>query len=472
MSFFRMFCWTLLACLGFQAANSQLRLPSVLASGMVLQQQDSVPLWGWADPAQKVFVTTSWDNRTDSTVTGHGAKWMLKVKTPAAGGPYQVTIRAGQTRVLDNVMIGEVWICSGQSNMEMNEGWGLPDVRAELPTCSNARIRFFQVDKSTADFPQDDCSGRWLPCDSNSLKHFSAVGYFFGKKLNQELNVPVGLISSNWGGTPAEVWTRADRVTGDPELKASADRQEDFAWWPREPGATFNAMIFPLTRFPLAGAIWYQGEGNTVAPQTYAKLFSTMIDSWRRAWNRNLPFYYVQIAPFTYGTTHVGDLVREQQAQVQRMDQTGMVVITDLVNDTTDIHPKDKHDVGYRLANYALAQTYHRSGTDYRSPSFQHMDLRQGKAYLSFSDAPGGLVIRGKAVRELYVAGQDQVFYPAEARLEGEQLVVWSRQVREPVAVRFGFSNAAVGNLFSRGGLPLCPFRTDNWPVEQVPVKK
>jgi sialate O-acetylesterase len=471
MKFYKSLSLLIAICFTSLAGFSQLRLPSILSSGMVLQQNDSVALWGWAEPSQKVFVTTSWNEATDSAITNHGAKWQLKIKTPMAGGPYTITIKAGNAIVLNDVMIGEVWVCSGQSNMEMNEQWGLPDVKAAFPTCANNQIRFFHVAKATAAYPQDDCTGQWQSCDSNTLKSFSAVGYFFGKKLNQDLNVPVGLISSNWGGTPAEVWTPAEKVNNDPALKSSAAKQEDFAWWPKEPGATYNAMIYPLTHFSIAGAIWYQGEGNTAAPATYSKLFSSMITAWRNAWQKNLPFYYVQIAPFTYGTTNVGNLVREQQTKTLQLPNTGMVVISDLVNDTTDIHPKNKHEVGYRLANWALAETYHKAGIVYKSPVYKAMAIQKDKAIISFENATNGLLATGKKIEALLVAGSDRIFYPATAVIDHDKLVVWSKQVKEPVAVRFAFSNAAIGNLFSREGLPVCPFRTDDWPVEQVAVK-
>lgn len=451
---------------------SQVRLPAVLSSGMVLQQNDSVTLWGWSQPAEKIFVTTGWNNRIDSTVADNGAHWKIKVKTPVAGGPYSILFKGNNTIELKDVLIGEVWVCSGQSNMEMNEGWGLPDIRSDLATCENKNIRFFTIPKSTSLFPQEDCNGKWVSCDSNTLKPFSAVGYYFGKKLNKDLNVPVGLINASWGGTPAEVWTPAELVNNDPELKASSDKQKDFAWWPHRPGATYNGMLSPVTNFSIAGAIWYQGEGNTAAPATYSHLLNTMIDSWRKAWNKDLPFYYVQIAPFTYGETNVGNLIREQQTKSLQHGNVGMAVITDLVDDTTDIHPKDKHDVGYRLAGWALAETYHKPGVTYKSPFYKNIEIKKDKAVISFDNAPNGLMVKGKKINAVEIAGDDKVFYPADAKIDNDKLVVGSKAVKQPVAVRFSFGNAAVGNLFSKEGLPVCPFRTDNWEVEQVEVKK
>src|ERR1700754_1347333 len=220
--------------------------------------------------------------------------------------------------------------------MEMSETWGLPDVKEELPVCSNANIRFFQVPRTTASYPQDDCNAQWTACDSNTLKKFSAVGYFFGKKLNRELNVPIGLIQVAWGGTPAEVWTPADLVNGDTGLKNMAAKQEPKDGWPYSPGFCYNAMIAPLTSFSAAGVLWYQGEGNTGAPSNYARMLTTMIASWRKAWSMPLSFYYVQIAPFTYKVKDQGSVLREQEAKCEGLENTGMVVISDLVEDTTN----------------------------------------------------------------------------------------------------------------------------------------
>lgn len=447
-------------------AKADIRLPNILGSNMILQQQSSVKLWGWADPSEKIFITTSWNNKTDSVVTTRDANWMLQVQTPAAGGPYTITLKGNNTVVLDNVLIGEVWVCSGQSNMEMNYGWGLPDVGAELPTCKNSSIRFFYIPKTTATTPQDNCGGKWVECDSNTLKSFSAVGYFFGKKLNSTLNVPVGLINSNWGGTPAEVWTEPGAVNNDAELTASAQKLQPYDWWPYLPGKTFNAMIYPVTNFNIAGAIWYQGEGNTAAPDTYGKLLSTMIGSWRKAWNKELPFYYVQIAPYTYGNKFVSALVREQQTKAMSYPKVGMAVVTDLVDNIKDIHPKDKHDVGYRLANWALAETYHKEVGAYKSPMYKNMEVQGAKAIISFDNAPNGLVAKDQKITEVYVAGADKIFYPADAKIDGSKLVVTSKQVSQPVSVRFGFSNTAMGNLFSKEGLPVNPFRTDDWDLD------
>lgn len=434
---------------------------------MVLQQQSAVKLWGWASPAEKIYVITSWNNKVDSIVATRDANWVITVQTPAAGGPYTITLKGENMIVLNNVLIGEVWVCSGQSNMEMNYNWGLPDVKVVLPTCSNTRIRFFHIPKTTALYPQDNCGGEWVTCDSNTIKSFSAVAYFFGKKLNADLNVPIGLINSSWGGTPAETWAEPEAVNSDADLKNAAGKLTPYDWWPYLPGNTFNAMIAPITNYNIAGAIWYQGEGNTAAPDTYGKLLTAMIGSWRKAWNKELPFYYVQIAPFKYSNKYISSIIREQQTKAMTYPNVGMAVITDLVDNITDIHPKNKHDVGERLANWALAETYHKENILYKSPVYKSMELQKNKAILSFENAPNGLMSKDKNITEIYIAGADKIFFPATAKIEQNKLIVYSTKVAVPAAVRFGFSNTAMPNLFSKDGLPVNPFRTDDWELDR-----
>ena len=444
-----------------------IRLPAVISSNMVLQQLSKSALWGWADPAEKIVVMTSWNNVVDSIVAGGDARWKISINTPAAGGPYTITLKGRNTIVLDNIMIGEVWICSGQSNMEWSSNQNLKQIMDELPNSGNNNIRLFHITKTTSDNAQDNTPGEWKVCSPESLKGFSAIGYFFGKKLQHDLNVPIGIINASWGGTPAETWTPASEVNNDSELKHAASLLNPTAWWPVAPGLTYNAMISPLTNFPIAGAIWYQGEGNTSTAATYHKLFTTMIGSWRKAWQKEFPFYYVQIAPFKYGNKNVGALVQEQQTKTLSYPKTGMVVITDLVDDIKDIHPKNKKDVAERLANWALGDTYQKTVIAYKSPLFKTMELNKDKAALFFDNAPNGFMIKGSGkATEFYVAGADKNFLPAEVKVEKDRIIVYNKQIKEPVAVRFGFSNTAMSNLFSKEGLPVCPFRTDNWEID------
>ena len=452
----------LLAASG-RTSFAAVRLPAVIGDSMVLQQQSSAKLWGWCEPAEMIYVTTSWNNRTDSVRGSRDGNWLLSIPTPAAGGPYTIRIKASNSIELKGILIGEVWVCSGQSNMEMSESWGLPDVRSEFPNAANPIIRLFHIPKTTALYPQEDCKATWVGCDSNQLKSFSAAAYFFGKKLSERLHVPVGLIEAAWGGTAAEVWTPASYVDSDADLRKAADSLEPAAWWPHVPGYCYNGMIAPVTNYNVAGFLWYQGESNCNTAGTYAHLLDTMILAWRKAWGAPLPFYEVQIAPFAYEHRENAALLREQQAAAARLPHTGMIVISDLVTDTTNIHPKNKHEVGYRLAAWALADTYHQKDVVYKSPSFERFETQGDKIIIHIADATGGLQLSGPRVKALYIAGEDKVFYPAELTIDRDRLIVYSKQVKRPMAVRYQYTNAGIGNIVGRSGLPLGPFRTDEW---------
>lgn len=443
---------------------SNIRLPNIISSNMVLQQQSKVKLWGAADPNEKIAITTSWDNKAYEVIPTNNARWEVLIETPAAGGPFTITLKGKNTIVLNNILIGEVWVCSGQSNMEMNGMGGLKDIKDELPVAYNPNIRFFHIPKTTSLHPQDNCAGEWTICDSNTVRSFSAVGYFFGKRLNNNLNIPIGLVNASWGGTAAEIWTPDSIINADPVLKQAATKISIPGGRPYIPGYAFNGMIAPITNYAIAGAIWYQGENNTGTARTYAKLLSTMIDSWRTLWKKDFPFYLVQIAPYKYGIKNSGALLREAQTQVaDHHPNTGMVVITDLVADTNDVHPTNKKDVGLRLGNLALAETYHKEGFAYKSPAFKSLSIKGNKAIVTLDNA---VQIKGKTATEFVIAGEDHVFYPAEVSIKNNTLTVSSKEVKVPVAVRFGFRNTAVGNVFSKEGLPLAPFRTDSWEVD------
>lgn len=448
---------------------SGVKLPSIFSDNMVLQQRADVQLWGWSAPGEKIYITASWNNITDSVIANGNAHWKKIIHTPAAGGPYTISFKASNTVVLSNVMLGEVWVCSGQSNMQWSYLNNLPEMEPELAeAAAKTNIRFFQIPQTTSAFPQDNCPGTWTTCGPETLKSFSAVAYFFGKELEQQLHVPIGLINTSWGGTPAEVWTPAEAVDNDPLLKEAAVKITKTDWWPTTPGATYNAMIAPITQFNIAGAIWYQGESNTGTASTYQRLMTTLIESWRKAWNKDFPFYYVQIAPYKYNNNNIGALLREAQTKTMSVLNTGMVVITDLVDNVKDIHPRKKQAVGKRLAGWALAETYHKEGLVYKSPVYKNMVVNKNKATIYFDNASGGLLLKGpeKKATEFYIAGEDKNFLPADVIIEGDHLVLTSKQVKNPVAVRFAFSNIAIGNIYNSAGFPVCPFRTDDWDVD------
>jgi sialate O-acetylesterase len=453
---------------------SQVRLPSILSSGMVLQQNDSASIWGWGNTGQKINVTASWDSKAFTATVNNLGRWLIKLKTPGAGGPYTLDIKsAGQDIELSDVLVGEVWLCSGQSNMEYSSyNSGSKFIKEELPVCYNNHIRFYNIPRAASDYPQDDIRAEWKTCDSNSLKPFSAVGYFFGKKLQQVLNIPIGLINASWGGTPAEAWTPAESIAADDSLKTAAASLKEVPWGPVRPGLDFNGMLAPITKFNIAGVIWYQGEANTGTNATYARLLRTMIDAWRTKWNSVFPFYYVQIAPYKYESNNVGALLQEQQTKVMTHPKAGMVVITDLIDSVTNIHPSDKRFVGSRLAGWALADTYGQKTGPYKSPAIQNVQTEKNKLILSFSNAPTGLMSKDKTIKGFYISGDKEEWVAGEAKIENDKIEVWNKDLKKPVYVRYGFGNTIIGNVFSKEGLPLCPFRTDSWAVDQSTGKQ
>ncbi len=448
----------------FLFTNAEIRLPAIIGSHMVLQQKSDVKIWGWCDPSEKIKINTSWDTATYNTTGNSDGKWMLSIKTLAAGGPYIVTVNGSNKIILEDVLVGEVWACSGQSNMEMSYSWGIKEYTQDAENATNKNIRLFHIPRLTAEYPQDDTKGQWIVCNPEEMKKFSMAGYFFGQKLQETLSVPVGLIEAAWGGTPAEVWTPKDAIESNSMVKKVADSLKPIPWGPIRVASIYNAMIYPLINYNIAGVIWYQGEANVGNASTYEPLFSTMITSWRKAWQKDFPFYFVQIAPFAgYGKNISGALLQEAQTKTIALPGTGIVVINDLVTDVNDIHPKNKKDVGLRLANYALAKTYGKKDISYKSPAYKNMQIEKGKIRINFENTGGGLVTKNGSPSDFYISGENKIFIPATAKIEGNSILVFNKQIKEPVAVRYGFTNSAMPNLFSKEGLPANTFRTDDW---------
>jgi sialate O-acetylesterase len=450
-------------CLFHNILSGQIKLPSVIGDNMVLQQNSEAAIWGWGEPGSEIKVTGSWNNDTVKTKISNHSFWSVKLKTPSAGGPFTVNIKSGDELTLKNVMIGEVWICSGQSNMEWSASHNLMNAEEEIKNASYRDIRLLHVKKVASETPQENCFGEWEECSPESMKTFSSVGYFFSRQLHQNLNIPIGIIEVAWGGTPAEVWVKPDLIEADPLLKTGAAKLLTYDWWPNKPGVAYNAMINPLIPFGIAGAIWYQGEGNTINHEVYRKLMGTLITNWRRDFGKEFPFYFVQIAPFAYAPGTKSAMIREAQMQtMSEIPATGMVVVSDLVDNIKDIHPANKQDVGKRLANWALSETYGLKGIAYKHPVYESMKVEKSKVRISFKNVPAGLIMKGDALLHFEIAGTDRVFVPATAKIDGNTVVVSAKEIKTPAAVRFSFSNDAMGNLFSSEGLPVAPFRTDN----------
>lgn len=445
----------------FGSAMANVTLPAIFGDNMVLQRNSEVRIWGWANPKEEIKLVSSWNNQEYKTVTSNQAKWELVIKTPEAGGPYTISLKGYNEVVLKNILIGEVWLCSGQSNMEMSASWGIDNGDEEVKNAANPNIRFFTVSKSTALTPQNNVLGNWVESTPETMKYFSAVGYFFAKRLREDLkNVPIGLISSNWGGTPAEIWMPEEVVKNDAVLLENAKKLNEQEYGPHQPGRAYNAMIAPIAGFKIAGTIWYQGESN-VGSLVYDKTLSALITSWRKAWNDEFPFYFVQIAPYKTGTNNFSNVtVRNSQRKIlKEVSKTGMVLTSD-ISDTIDIHPKNKKSVGIRLANLALADTYKVNSNLVNGPLFKEIKVEKNKVTVSF-DYAEGLYFKDKKSNQFELAGADGIFYPADALIKNNQVILISKKVLSPVKVRFAWGNTIQSDLFNKANLPASCFTTE-----------
>lgn len=432
-------------------------LPNIFTDNMVLQRNSEVMIWGWGDINEEVTLTTSWDGASYSVKTPLTTRWEFRINTPGAGGPYKVGVMGKSNEVIfKNVLLGEVWLCSGQSNMEWSAHSGIDNAEEEIKNADYPNIRLYTVTKRTSQSEQDMAYGNWLECTPESMKYFSAVAYFFGRKLHGELNVPIGLIDTGWGATSAEVWTPSSVFEENDNLREAAEKIKENVWAPVDASILYNAMIHPIKEYKIAGTLWYQGESNTANAESYQELFTSMITAWRAAWGYDFPFYYVQIAPFSYGTPERGVLVRDQQRRVLRLPKTGMVVTSDICT-VDDIHPQNKQDVGLRLANLALKNTYEKDIGIVSGPLFKETYLLGKKIEVVFDNARG-LNFTGNQLTHFEIAGTDEVFYPAIARIKDDRVILSARAVKEPILVRYAWSNTAIPNLFNAAGLPASSF--------------
>ena len=498
-------------------ARAEIRLPSIIGDHMVLQQGVPIRIWGWAQARERIDVRLS--ALVASAVAGQDGLWEAILPAQKADGmSLELTISSSVSRPVSrkDIVVGEVWVCSGQSNMEMAMAATFtptPElVRADIPG-----LRLFHVPRKTSVVPVDDIEATWETCRPDSLRSFSAVAYFFGLELHRRLQVPVGLVESAWGGTRIEPWTPPAGFKSVPELmpllsdlgKLQAEYAKDLgkalpdidAWTkavrtaiagnapipplpklpvppsdnPQAPATLFNGMIHPLRNFGIRGAIWYQGEANLNDGLLYEKKMEALIKGWRETWGLgDFPFYYVQIAPFNYGVepdaakTDTPDFSRlpllwEAQRNALRIPNTGMAVVSDITN-LTDIHPQNKKDVGYRLALWAKARTYGETGLVPSGPLFRSMAVEDDKVRITFDYAGSGLMsIDNGPLTWFEIASSDRTFVKAFAEIDGHTVLVSNPRISRPEAVRFAWNQIAVANLANREGLPASPFRTDRW---------
>ncbi len=485
------------------AANvlADVKLPAVLSDNMVLQQQSSARVWGWADPGEKVVVQGSWaKSAAQSVKAGQDGMWKTEINTPKAGGPFTITVKGNNTIELKNILIGEVWVCSGQSNMEFRLTHAT-NGKKEVEQANYPQIRFFNVSGAATAQPAEDVKGKWSQCTPKTAGRILAVPYFFAKKIHKEINVPIGLVCPVMGATPARAWTPGKtliennmytnevKMISDPETiaKAKAKYEADMKVWQvaaakakaegtteprrprglprigaRYPSALFNGMISPLTSSTIKGVIWYQGENDVTGLVWYKPLFPNLIKSWRDAWGLgDFPFYHVQLPPYNYGNSNSA-LFREVQMQSLSINNVGIAVTLD-VGDFKDIHPPHKKEVGERLALWALAKDYGQKDLVYSGPIYKSMKVEGEKIRLSFDHTGTGLIAKDGTLTNFMIAAADKKFVPAKATITGKTIVVSSDKVAKPTAVRYAFDNAGVPSLFNKEGLPASSFRTDSW---------
>ena len=495
---------------GGLSARAEVKLPALFADHAVLQQGMPLKVWGWAEPGEQV--TVEFRKQKVSVKTPDSGKWMVTLKAEAAGGSDTLTVAGKNTITLTDVLVGEVWIASGQSNMEFGMR-GSFESAPDIAGSANPQIRHFNVKKAKADKPLTDVAGSWQIAGPDTTTSFSAVGYYFSRELQKSLKVPVGVIHTSWGGSPAEVWMSEEVLTGNPDYKrdimdtypaqqerfekalekfkkdkaaATADgktftKQAPRAPW--KPVELYNAMIAPLIPYAIKGAIWYQGESNSGRAWQYRTLYADMIKNWRRDWNQgDFTFLGVQLAPFDHSrkrtleeiTARPGDSSWAELREAQCLSTTvlkncGLAVITD-VGDKDDIHPTKKAPVGARLALQARQIAYGEKLVA-AGPVFRSLKVKGSQAILSFDNVGGGLEARGGSLTGFALCGEDGKFFWGQANVQGDTVVVSNPIVAKPVAVRYGWADFPVVNLWNKEGLPASPFRTDDFPMTTAPKK-
>jgi len=490
-------------------AAADVTLPTMFSDHMVLQRGAELPVWGWADAGEKV--TMRLGEAQQIVTADDSGNWSVQLPARKECGPLTLTVEAKNRIEIQDVLVGEVWVCSGQSNMAMSvsRSANFPEEQA---AADHPQIRMFTVNRAAAEEPQDRCSGKWQVCSPQTVGSFSATAYFFGRELNQELGVPVGLINTSWGGTPVQAWTSYQVQSEKQELQsllddwkqriadyepeaAKARYEKQLETWqqkakqakeagrrpprrpqapidprlnPHHPGALFNGMVAPLVPYTMRGAIWYQGESNAsrYAAELYGLQLQLMIQDWRNRWNGEFPFLWVQLPNFRAPQqapveTNGWVIVQEEMLKSLAMENTGMAITID-VGEANDIHPKNKQDVGKRLALWALGTTYDKPIV-YSGPIYEGMSKKDGQIIVRFKHTGEGLAARGEKLKGFAIAGEDKQFVFADAEIVGDTVVVSSSKVKDPVAVRYAWASNPDCNLYNSAGLSASPFRTDRW---------
>ncbi len=490
--------------------RAEVNLPACISDHMVLQQELEAPIWGWANPGEQVTVTFA--GQSQATTADRDGRWMVRLDKLAAGGPHMLTVTGANTITVEDVLVGEVWVCSGQSNMAMNVSRTL-NAEQEIAAADYPDIRMFTTQRNPSTETVDDASGSWAVCSPETVGSFSATAFYFARELKKELNVPIGLLHSSWGGTAIEAWTRLPVQQANANLKpildawsppgewneqqAMAEYREKVAAWekraerlkadgkkvPRRPvqptdpalnqnrpANLFNGMINPLIPYGIRGAIWYQGERNAKAlAHLYQIQLPTLIADWRTRWGQgDFPFLWAQLPNFKTPQSAVVEddpwvTVQEAMFKSLAVPNTGMAINID-VGEANDIHPKNKQAVGKRLAIWALAKTYGRSHVP-SGPLYKDVRIDGSKAILSFDHIGAGLVAEDGPLKGFAIAGSDQQFVKADAKIVGNTIEVISSQISQPAAVRYAWAPNPDCNLYNQDGLPASPFRTDDWPL-------
>jgi sialate O-acetylesterase len=466
------------------AAYGEVKLPAIFSDHAVLQRDMPVPVWGWAEPGEEVTVSIA--GQTHQATADDKGKWRVTLEPLSTGKPLQLIVEGTERVERNDILVGEVWLCSGQSNME----WPISatsNADLEIPAAHHPSIRLVRVKGPGSQTPVEDFEGHWDVCSPDTVKGFSAVGYFFGRELMKHIDVPIGLVDNSWGGSSCEAWIRRDKLEGNPlyeaqlanwdklaaefdEEKAKKENKPNLLVGNHRPANLYHARLGPILGYAIRGAIWYQGESNAGRAYQYREMFPLMIETWREDWGQgDFPFYWVQLADFMPEKPEPGHSawaeLREAQTMAQdRLKETGQAVIIDL-GEASDIHPRNKLEVGRRLARWALARDY---GQDIvcQSPRYESMDAKDGAIVLKFKDVAGRLrTVDAAEVQGFAIAGNDRNWVWAEAKITGpHEVTVSSNSVPEPVAVRYAWADNPVCNLYNQIGLPVTPFRTDDWP--------